>query len=113
MVISSPVRIHISVRCEEQVTYQYQEPESDLEEPVSVGEWLVSMLLMLIPCVNIVCQMFVWAFSSREKRSKSNYLRLHWIFAAIILVHLHHFHCYLWRGHQFQRLRTRISSFDF
>lgn len=25
---------------EEQLRYQYQEPESDLEEPVSVGEWL-------------------------------------------------------------------------
>lgn len=70
---------------EEQLRYQYQEPESDLEEPVSVGEWLVSMLLMLIPCVNIVL-MFVWAFSSREKRSKSNYFKATLIFAAIILV---------------------------
>lgn len=70
---------------EEQLRYQYQEPESDLEEPVGVGEWLVSMLLMLIPCVNIVL-MFVWAFSSREKRSKSNYFKAALIFAAIILV---------------------------
>ena len=40
---------------------------------------------MLIPCVNIVL-MFVWAFSSREKRSKSNYFKATLIFAAIILV---------------------------
>ena len=70
---------------EEQLRYQYQEPESDLEEPVSVGEWLVSMLLMLIPCVNIVL-MFVWAFSSKEKKSKSNYFKAALIFAAIVLV---------------------------
>ena len=70
---------------EEQLRYQYQEPESDLEEPVGAGEWPVSMLLMLIPCVNIVL-MFVWAFSSREKRSKSNYFKATLIFAAIILV---------------------------
>ena len=70
---------------QEQLQYQYREPETDLEEPISMGEWLVTMLLMLIPCVNIVL-MFVWAFSSREKRSKSNYFKATLIFAAIILV---------------------------
>ncbi|MBD9156718.1 MAG: hypothetical protein EGQ17_07770 [Lachnospiraceae bacterium] len=50
-----------------------------------MGEWLVTMLLMLIPCVNIVL-MFVWAFSSKEKKSKSNYFKAALIFAAIVLV---------------------------
>lgn len=85
MVISSPVRIRISVRSRNSYVTSIRNRESDLEEPVSVGEWLVSMLLMLIPCVNIVL-MFVWAFSSREKRSKSNYFKATLIFAAIILV---------------------------
>ena len=70
---------------QEQLQYQYREPETDLEEPISMGEWLVTMLLMLIPCVNIVL-MFVWAFSSKEKKSKSNYFKATLIFAAIILV---------------------------
>lgn len=70
---------------QEQLQYQYREPETDLEEPISMGEWLVTMLLMLIPCVNIVL-MFVWAFSSKEKKSKSNYFKAALIFAAIILV---------------------------
>ena len=70
---------------QEQLQYQYREPETDLEEPISMGEWLVTMLLMLIPCVNIVL-MFGWAFSSKEKKSKSNYFKATLIFAAIILV---------------------------
>lgn len=70
---------------QEQLHYQYREPETNLEEPVSMGEWLVTLLLMLIPCVNIVL-MFVWAFSSKEKKSKSNYFKAALIFAAIILV---------------------------
>ena len=70
---------------QEQLHYQYREPETNLEEPVSMGEWLVTLLLMLIPCVNIVL-MFVWAFRSKEKKSKSNYFKAALIFAAIILV---------------------------
>lgn len=74
-----------SVQEQLQYQYQYREPETDLEEPISMGEWLVTMLLMLIPCVNIVL-MFVWAFSSKEKKSKSNYFKAALIFAAIVLV---------------------------
>lgn len=55
------------------------------EEPVSVGEWLISMLLMCIPCVNIVL-MFVWAFGSSTKKSKSNYFKASLICAGIGIV---------------------------
>ena len=64
---------------------QMPEPQQELEEPVSLGEWMISMLLMCIPCVNIVL-MFIWAFSSTEKKSKSNYFKAALIFAAIVLV---------------------------
>ena len=57
----------------------------DLEEPVSVGEWMIAMLLMIIPCVNIVL-MFVWAFSHSEKKSKSNYFKASLIWAGIGIV---------------------------
>ena len=49
---------------QEQLQYQYQQPQDNLEEPMSMGEWLISLLVMMIPCVNIV-MMFVWAFSSK------------------------------------------------
>ncbi|MCI8947841.1 MAG: hypothetical protein HFI91_12435 [Lachnospiraceae bacterium] len=55
------------------------------EEPVSMGEWLVSMLLMCIPCVNIIL-MFVWAFGSSAKKSKSNYFKAALIMAGISVV---------------------------
>ena len=68
---------------------QYQQPsvqpESNLEEPMTLGEWLITMLIMLIPCVNIIMA-FVWAFSSKEKKSKSNYFKAWLIFMAIVIV---------------------------
>ena len=64
---------------------QMPEPQQELEEPVSLGEWMISMLLMCIPCVNIVL-MFIWAFSSTEKKSKSNYFKAALIWMGISLV---------------------------
>lgn len=29
----------------------YQAPTGDLEEPVSFGEWMITLLIMMIPCV--------------------------------------------------------------
>jgi len=53
-----------------------------LEEPMSVGSWLITFLILLIPCANIV-MVFVWAFSGSEKKSKSNYFKAVLIWAAI------------------------------
>lgn len=64
---------------------QYQN-DSNLEEPVSFGDWMLSMLLMMIPCVNIV-MMFVYAFGKDQKKSKSNFFKatLVWYLIAIVL----------------------------
>lgn len=58
---------------------------SELEEPVSLGEWLIAMLLMCIPCVNIIL-MFVWAFSGSVKKSKSNFFKASLIATGIYMV---------------------------
>lgn len=63
----------------------YQPMQTDLEEPVTIGEWVITMLIMMVPCVNII-MMFVWAFGSGTKKSKSNYFKVVLIFAAISLV---------------------------
>ena len=63
----------------------YQPMQGDLEEPVSLGEWMITILLMAIPCVQIIMP-FVWAFSSSTKKSKSNFFKASLIFAAIYLV---------------------------
>ncbi len=68
-----------------QLQYQYQAPKEELEEPITMGEWLITMLIMMIPCANII-MMFVWAFSSSEKKSKSNYFKAYLIFFAVTAV---------------------------
>ena len=70
---------------QEQLQYQYQQPENEMEEPMTLGEWLITMLIMLIPCANIV-MIFVWAFSDKEKKSKSNYFKAYLIFMGILIV---------------------------
>ena len=62
----------------------YQAPTGDLEEPVSFGEWMITLLIMMIPCVNIV-MMFVWAFGN-SKKSKSNYFKASLVWALISIV---------------------------
>lgn len=75
-----------------QQSYQQSyQPDGDLEEPVSFGDWMLSILLMTIPCVNII-MMFVWAFGSGTKKSKSNYFKavlvwtLIWTVLTIIMM---------------------------
>ena len=54
---------------------------AESETPVSVGNWVGSMLLMLIPIVNIIMAI-VWAVSGTPK-SKRNFFRAYWILVAI------------------------------
>lgn len=65
-------------------SYQTYQSNGELEEPMSVKEWLIVDLLMLIPCVNLIL-VFVWAFSSGEKKSKSNFFKANLIFAGCFL----------------------------
>lgn len=57
--------------------YQPQMPayQPELEEPVSVGDWVGTMLLYsLVPCVGLIVYI-VWAFSKDTKKSKANYCK--------------------------------------
>lgn len=53
--------------------------------PVTVKQWLLTLLLMAIPIVNIVL-LFVWAFDSDTNPSKKNFAKAYLIFFAILLV---------------------------
>ncbi len=57
----------------------------DLETPVTMGDWIVSLILCCIPCVNII-MLFVWAFSKTEPKSKSNWAKAQLIFVGVVLV---------------------------
>lgn len=72
-----------------QQPYQQQPYQSgdngELEEPVSFADWMVTTLILCIPCLNII-MMFVWAFSSGTKKSKSNYFKAMLVWALISIV---------------------------
>jgi len=52
---------------------------------VSVGEWIVTYLIMCVPLVNLI-MLFVWAFGSGTKSSKANWAKASLIFMAIGIV---------------------------
>lgn len=64
--------------------YQTYQNSGELEEPMSLKEWLITDLLLMIPCANLIL-IFVWAFSSNEKKSKSNFFKAQLIFTGCIL----------------------------
>ena len=68
----------------------YQDPRrnrfsQELEEPMTLGEWIVTLLISVIPCVNVI-MMFEWAFGSSTKRSKSNWAKAMLIFLLIFVI---------------------------
>lgn len=52
---------------------------------VSVKEWLITNLILMIPLVNIV-MMLVWAFNSNTNPNKANYFKAALILFAIVMV---------------------------
>lgn len=61
-----------------------EEMESRLENKsvVSLGDWLITMLIMIIPLVNFI-MLFVWAFSSSTPVSKANWAKASLVFMLI------------------------------
>ena len=53
-------------------------------QPMSVKDWLITLLIMCIPFVNLV-MVFVWAFGSNVNLSKKNYFKASLIFMAIFI----------------------------
>lgn len=62
--------------------------EEQVNEPISSFEWIKTLLLMLVPVLNIVL-IFVWAFSVNANPNKSNWARatlIRWIIIAFLVV---------------------------
>lgn len=51
---------------------------------VSVKEWLITNLILMIPMINLV-MIFVWAFSSNTNPNKANYFKAALILFAIVM----------------------------
>lgn len=54
-------------------------------EPMTLGDWLITYLLLLIPIANIIL-MFVWAFGKNVKQSKKTYFQASLILSAVGIV---------------------------
>ncbi len=63
----------------------HQQPAGQSQLPVSVGDRMVTLLIMIIPIVNIV-MLFVWAFGDSTKVSKANWAKASLIWMAIGIV---------------------------
>jgi len=56
------------------------------QDTLSVGDWMIVLLLISIPVVNVV-MLFIWALSSEVNETKSNFAKaaLMWFVVIIIL----------------------------
>ncbi len=54
-------------------------------EPVRFGDWMLTMLICVIPLVNII-MLFVWAFGSSTNPSKANWAKASLLWAVIGIV---------------------------
>jgi len=61
------------------------ETQSGDNSVMSVGQWVVTYLIMVIPCVGLIMTL-VWAFSDSGNRNRRNYCRAYLIIVAIIVV---------------------------
>ncbi|MGO4548559.1 hypothetical protein AB4Z29_27600 [Paenibacillus sp. 2TAB23] len=63
--------------------YGYDQ-QQQMSPVITVKEWMITTLILIIPIVNIV-MMFVWAFGEGNP-TKKNYFKASLIWAAIVLV---------------------------
>ncbi len=61
----------------------YSQPE--VEPVITLGEWVLTILITCIPCVNIV-MLLVWAFGSSTPKTKANWAKAQLIFVVIGVV---------------------------
>ncbi len=68
-----------------QTARPYQPFQHQADE-VTLGDWMITMLLSFIPIVNII-MLFVWAFGSSTNPSKANWAKatLIWMLIGIVL----------------------------
>ena len=59
---------------------------NDNYEHMTLGDWVITLLILYcVPCVNVV-MLFVWAFGSNVNPSKKTFCQALLIFAAIGMV---------------------------
>jgi len=62
------------------------EYETTQYKPVSIGDWIITYLIMMIPLINII-MLFVWGLGSNTQPSKANWAKatLIWFVIAFVI----------------------------
>lgn len=69
----------------QQVNPQPVQPELPRKEPMSVGQWVLTLFLLCIPIVDIVL-LFVWAFGgNKDERTNWAKAQLIWLLIGIAI----------------------------
>lgn len=55
------------------------------QQPVSLGNWMLTILIMAIPLVNLI-MLLVWAFSGSTPVSKANWAKATLLWMLIMIV---------------------------
>lgn len=58
---------------------------AEYQKKLTVGDWMLTILLTIIPVVNII-MLFVWSFSDSTPEVKSNWAKAMLIWMAIYIV---------------------------
>jgi cell division protein FtsW (lipid II flippase) len=61
-----------------------EEIQNQNQQPMSVKDWVITLLIMAIPVVGFI-MLFVYAFSSSENINKQNWAKAQLLVAAIVL----------------------------
>lgn len=56
---------------------------NDIEKPVSLGDWIITIIVLAIPLVNLI-MLFVWGFGSEVSESKKNFCRAELIIIGVV-----------------------------
>ena len=67
------------------MNYSWNSGKKPLDAPLSMGEWLLTILAGLVPCVGIVLY-FIWAFGANTNINRKNYSRAMLIVMAVVIV---------------------------
>ncbi len=64
--------------------YQHSVQPELKDSPLSVGEWILTILALFIPCVGIILYL-VWAFGKKGNVNRRNYCRAYLVIYGIIM----------------------------
>ena len=77
--------------------------ESPQYNPISIGEWVITIIIIAIPIVGFI-MLFVWGFGSNTQPSKAN-----WAKAALIMIGISIVLSFLFLGSLLGIMRSLIN----